>query len=248
MTWLAGWLVGIGVADLVAGAAGRGVAGQRAVVAVGCGTVAAVPAAGIAGGGPVEMLGVAAVVAITAAGWMTARRAVTVRACASVLAVAAALVGLMVAWALAAGSPSGAAGPPTPAQVPPPVLVLGLGVGLCLIGTANVVVRLLLRLADVDSLAAANRLRGGRVIGPLERLLLFGLGLAGAWTAAGLLAAAKSLLRLSELRRGNEIAGPPSSRDERMEFLSEYLLLGSLASWALAVAGVGTVVAGTLAG
>ncbi len=67
---------------------------------------------------------------------------------------------------------------------------------------------------------------GGRLIGRLERLLILMLVLAGQATAIGFLIAAKSILRF------NEIAG---SADRHV---SEYVIIGTLASfaWAIAVA------------
>lgn len=67
----------------------------------------------------------------------------------------------------------------------------------------------------------------GRWIGTIERLLIYLLVLMGEPGAAGLVLAAKSLLRFPE------ITGP----DSRLS--PEYVLVGSLASWlcAFAVAG-----------
>lgn len=242
MSALAGWLIGIGLADLVAGGGGQPVGMRRGAVAVAAG--------GLAGGAATIVewsvgagAAVAAAVAVTAAGWLTARTAASPRWAGSSLAVAVVLVGGAVAATVLTVRPSEA---PSAESLPPAQLdaagaLVLVGVALCLVGTANVAVRLLLRIADVNSVAAANRLRGGRVIGPLERLVLFGLGLAGGWIAAGFVLAAKSLLRLSELRAGGDPPGPSRGRDERVEVLSEYVLLGSLASWSLALAAVGVV-------
>lgn len=242
MSALAGWLIGIGVVDLVAGAGAQPVRARRGAMAVATGALAGAGAAAVD-----WSLGaaaaVAAAVAVTAAGWLTARTATSPRRAGASLATAGVLVGGAVGGTVAAVRPTLA---PTAASLPPAALdgagaLMLVGVALCLTGTANVVVRLLLRIADVDSVAVANRLRGGRVIGPLERLVLFGLGLAGGWIAAGFVLAAKSLLRLSELRAGDEPPDPSRGRDERIEVLSEYVLLGSLASWSLALAAVGVV-------
>jgi hypothetical protein len=58
----------------------------------------------------------------------------------------------------------------------------------------------------------------------LERLLIYVLMLIGAAAAAGLVVAAKSILRFPE------ISGKPAAIDP------EYVLIGSLASWLLAFA------------
>ena len=54
--------------------------------------------------------------------------------------------------------------------------------------------------------------------------MIFSLGLAGEPTAAALIVSAKSLLRFPELSRASEI-----------DAVTEYFLLGSLASWGLAL-------------
>jgi hypothetical protein len=67
-------------------------------------------------------------------------------------------------------------------------------------------------------------LRGGRAIGPLERLLVAGLTLAGAIGLAGAVFAAKGIVRFPEI-----------SRDGEGGSKAEYFLVGSLVSWALAL-------------
>jgi hypothetical protein len=66
--------------------------------------------------------------------------------------------------------------------------------------------------------------RGGRLIGKLERLLILILVLAGEAGAIGFLIAAKSILRF------NELAG------EADRHVSEYVIIGTLASFAWALA------------
>ena len=68
------------------------------------------------------------------------------------------------------------------------------------ISTANVIVRLLLDLVGVPASDNEKTLRGGRVLGPMERLLILGLGVGGSLTGAAIVVAAKSLLRFPELR------------------------------------------------
>ncbi len=92
--------------------------------------------------------------------------------------------------------------------------------GLLLTQPANWVVRNVLRLARHDAPQSQNR--AGRWIGAMERLLIYVLVLTGAAAAAGLVVAAKSILRFPE------ISGKPAAIDP------EYVLIGSLASWFLA--------------
>ncbi|MEX1037577.1 MAG: hypothetical protein WDZ96_01820 [Acidimicrobiia bacterium] len=87
---------------------------------------------------------------------------------------------------------------------------------------ANWLVRLVLRLVRVESPTDTNR--AGRWIGILERLLVFVLVISGQAAAAGIVVAAKSILRFPEI----------SSKPKQIA--PEYVLIGSLASWLLAFA------------
>lgn len=92
--------------------------------------------------------------------------------------------------------------------------------GLLVTIPSNWVVRQVLRLARHEAPPGENK--AGRWIGVLERLLIYVLMLIGAAAAAGLVVAAKSILRFPE------ISGKPAAIDP------EYVLIGSLASWFLA--------------
>lgn len=92
--------------------------------------------------------------------------------------------------------------------------------------TGNVVVRLVLQCAGSQPPADATTLRGGRVLGPLERTFLFALALSGDLTAAAVIVAAKGILRFPEIQR---------SRSGGVDALTEYFLIGSLTSWLLAL-------------
>lgn len=65
-------------------------------------------------------------------------------------------------------------------------------------------------------------LKGGRMIGPLERLFILALALAGQFTAIGAVIAAKGIIRFPEI-----------SKDDTGGSKAEYFLVGSFASWAL---------------
>ncbi|MCG7421705.1 hypothetical protein MHY29_02410 [Micrococcus sp. ACRRV] len=132
-----------------------------------------------------------------------------------------------------------------------PVGMALLGAGLVLVETANVVTRDVLRLAgrpstdDVhDADDDGEGLRGGRFIGPMERLLMAVLGLMAAWQVVAAIMAAKGIVRFPEIskdaRAGDAKGGP-------MGASAEEFLVGSLASWTLA-AGAGLVVHLALAG
>ncbi|ROP50285.1 MULTISPECIES: hypothetical protein [unclassified Rathayibacter] len=127
----------------------------------------------------------------------------------------------------------------------PPIAqaLLSGGAALFLLESANVVVRAALYRELPQPVAARSRfslrarfarpapqevrvpdLRGGRAIGPLERLLVAGLTLAGAIGLAGAVFAAKGIVRFPEI-----------SRDGEGGSKAEYFLVGSLVSWALAL-------------
>jgi hypothetical protein len=75
--------------------------------------------------------------------------------------------------------------------------------------------------------ARGATLRGGRLIGPLERLLIVLLALGGAQAIIAAVLAAKGIVRFPEI-----------SEDRRSGSKAEEFLIGSLASWALAAGSV----------
>lgn len=158
-------------------------------------------------------------------------------------------------------------GPLAPARV-----LLLTGLVLFNLATANVIVRLVLltigalRPSDVtranaEAAAAAaragqpappasrqpaDRLKGGRLLGPMERLVILGLGLAGQFGAAGLVIAAKGLLRFPEIQAAARSADPASTGAPSLtgtynggpagiDDVTEYFLVGSFVSWLIAL-------------
>jgi hypothetical protein len=124
-------------------------------------------------------------------------------------------------------------------SVDPTHAVLVTGVVLVQLVTGNQLVRLIL--GSVGAVRPAgepqpsDRLKGGRLLGPMERLLILGLGLAGQLAAATAVIAAKGIIRFPELNAQRRATNGGSTIDE----LTEYFLVGSFASWLLALAGVG---------
>lgn len=109
-----------------------------------------------------------------------------------------------------------------------------VGVTLVQLSTGNVIVRLVLTATGTVNPARhgqpddpEGRLKGGRLLGPMERLVIVGLGLAGHLTAASIVIAAKGLLRFPELQSKGE--------QERIHQLTEYFLVGSFVSWLVAL-------------
>jgi hypothetical protein len=111
------------------------------------------------------------------------------------------------------------------------LLLAALGVQL---STGNVLVRLVLATTGTVNPARHGfpddpeaQLKGGRLLGPMERVFILGLGIAGQLTAASIVIAAKGLLRFPELSSRRE--------QERIHQLTEYFLVGSFASWLVAL-------------
>lgn len=108
-------------------------------------------------------------------------------------------------------------------------VVVAAGALLLQLATANIVVRLLLDAVGVPATTNEKKLKGGRLLGPMERIFIVGLGAIGETTAAAIVVAAKGLLRFPELQAGTR-EGPSD--------VTEYFLVGSFASWLLGLAGV----------
>jgi hypothetical protein len=110
------------------------------------------------------------------------------------------------------------------------VVLLIAGCLLFLLESGNAVVRIALRAEMGERVLPASgeaptALKGGRLIGPLERILVFALTLAGAYTLLAAVLAAKGIVRFPEI-----------SRDGEGGDRAEYFLIGSLVSWVTALA------------
>jgi hypothetical protein len=122
--------------------------------------------------------------------------------------------------------------------VGPDRLMMVVGVVLLQLVTGNQLVRLLL--GSVGSIKpagqpqASDRLKGGRLMGPMERLLILGLGLAGQLAAATAVVAAKSIIRFPEINAQKARDNGGIGIDE----VTEYFLVGSFASWILTLGGL----------
>jgi hypothetical protein len=126
----------------------------------------------------------------------------------------------------------------------PTRIVLVAGVILLQVATGNQLVRLLL--GSVGSVKPAgepqpsDRLKGGRLLGPMERLLILGLGLAGQLAAASAVVAAKSIIRFPEINAQKARENGGIGIDD----VTEYFLVGSFASWIVALGGLALTAAG----
>lgn len=110
------------------------------------------------------------------------------------------------------------------ATVSIPAAALAFGVALFLVQSANVAVRRVLTGAGPGVLEEGERLKGGRILGPVERLAIFALALSGNVAAISAVIAAKGILRFPEI-----------SRDADSGLRAEYVLVGSFVSWGLAL-------------
>lgn len=272
MSVLAAWLVAVGAGDL-ARALARGPERDGRPWGIGVGLGVLVATAALAGLVTPADLALVALAAGGLAGWvLTSQHALAaVRGELTALAVLAGtgvLLVLLSGWASPAGGLlthwlawTGLTG------ADPPVGRLLLVTGLLLVQTAtgNAVVRLVLTrmgtLRPEDGRAqASDRLRGGRLLGAMERVVILGLGLAGEVTAASLVIAAKGLLRFPELQGARAWAAAPVWRHPRsgsagrvarraaalrvrreegrpgIDEITEYFLVGSFVSWLLALA------------
>lgn len=227
MTALTIWLLAAGTADIVVGT------GQpqpwRRVIGAAAGIGTAIVAAASLGATARSVATIAAPAALAVGCW-TAAQALRVRwvplALYGLVTVAFVVVGP--AWPPPDG---GAVGkwlddsPYASLRGPFEDVTYVLAVAVHLIGTSNVLVRLVLDNVSNEPLKAEGRLRGGRIIGPLERLLLFALVMADELTAIGFVVSAKAFLRFPEIR----------ASEKDIDEVTEYFLIGSATSWTLAL-------------
>ena len=127
---------------------------------------------------------------------------------------------------------------PGTGDVSPDRLLMVIGVVLLQFVTGNQLVRLVL--SSVGAVKpegqpqASDRLKGGRLLGPMERLLILGLGLAGQLAAATAVVAAKSIIRFPEINAQKARENGNIGIDD----VTEYFLVGSFASWIIALGGI----------
>ena len=230
------WLVVVGACDLLRAARDTTTALRRALIC-GIGVCLLVLLGLVAGMEGTEWPGLGLGWLVTFLVWVLASSAALQRG--SVVHRALAFVGLfggLVVTVVGGGVLDGGDQMPSPmggsllAELSPDRLVLVGGVCLFQLSSANVVVRLILDAVGVPATTNEKRLKGGRLLGPMERLFILGLGLAGQLTAAAVVVAAKGLLRFPELQRGVEAEGPSD--------VTEYFLIGSFASWLIALGGL----------
>ncbi len=108
--------------------------------------------------------------------------------------------------------------------VPVDQFVLGVGAFLFLLATSNRIVVLVLAATKEDTEVdeKPEPLKGGRFLGPMERLIVAASIVSGDLAGAGFVIAAKGLLRFPEISRENNGA--------KIDGLTEYFLVGTFTS------------------
>lgn len=243
-------LAALGWGDIVAtGLSGVPDGRRRAAVGAGAAGLAAATGAAVADLTPLTALGVIALAVAGFGAWSWGRLGTHRVGAAAALAALGATIG---AGIVLSGRWEGTDGglvadwlseiPFDFATAGPGSVVLALGTAVALLATGNGVVRMTLRAAGTEFERPSTVLRGGRVIGVLERLLVFGLAAGGQLAAAAIVASAKGILRFPELAK---LPATPTLADAsgdappvlgHADVVTEYFLLGSLTSWALALA------------
>lgn len=247
MTWLAVWLLGVGVTDLLRAVDAHPV--RRAAVPLGAVTVVGVGLlAGLTGGADLVALvgSVAPLVGWVALSERSLRRG---GGHAQALFVLGGTAAVLVATS---GFASPADGPlrdwvawadlPLAADGPLDHVLLVAGLFVANLATGNVIVRLVLvsvgamrpsaRTAEQREGEPSERLKGGRLLGPMERIFILGLGLAGQVTAASIVIAAKGLIRFPELQSAKDDG---TLKGDGIDQVTEYFLVGSFVSWLVAL-------------
>ena len=247
MSVLAAWLVGVALADLARGGdrfTRRGMRTASAVIAAVV-TVVVGLLAGLAHGSSLLLLLVGAALALA---WVLLSNRALGTGTGSGVAISVLGLGAAVPL-LQSGLTRPAAGPlaawldwttvPQLRDLSADRFLLLSALFLAQLSTGNALVRLVL--ASIGAIRPqglpqpSDRLRGGRLLGPLERVFILGLGLAGQVTAAGIVIAAKGLIRWPELRITARDLGDEREDHLSIDAVTEYFLVGSFVSWLLAM-------------
>jgi hypothetical protein len=235
MTLVATWLLSVALADIV-GAGSAQPRSRRAVLALLAGVGATLLLLLLLGTAPRSAAWLAAASSVPLAVWLRASREGSSGSWnpAWGLAVMAAVLCVLLATTAAAPEAAGALARwygdlavPALAGVPLERFLMGLAALAFLQATSNRLVRLVLRATGSPLGLGESTLRGGRLLGPMERTFLFGLALGGELTAAAVIVAAKGALRFPEIQAAERPSG--------VSGVTEYFLIGTLSSMLLAL-------------
>lgn len=232
MILLALALLGLGAADLVRWTPEK-VGSHRAIRAVVVGAAATTALAGLGGARFGQVLLVAAVSALVVAVWVSFDYVTLRKGSVAPLGWLAAVMAVLVA---ASGSADSISGPLERwyanlgfdfiGVISADQFVLGLSAVVFMTASGNRIVRLVLDAAGVSRRTSESALKGGRLLGPLERLIVFAIVLAGDPAAAAIVITGKGLLRFPEIRTEARQPGPDS--------VTEYFLIGTFVSLLIA--------------
>jgi hypothetical protein len=225
-------LIGFGLADLLRWSPGPASV-SRAVGAVIVGILGTVAVAALSGASSGQVLAVAAVSLVVLGLWvgfdysqLKAAPGLPLAWMAAVLAVLFALGGSVDPISGPLERWYGQLGFGFVATIAIDQFVLGLGAVLFMTASGNRVVRLTLDAAGISWQRSESAHPGGRVLGPLERLIVFAIVLAGDLAAAAIVITGKGLLRFPEIR--------DESRDPGPDAATEYFLIGTFTSLVIA--------------
>ncbi len=233
MTLVAAWLLSVGVADAVTSSLDNSLGRRRALLGVLSGAGSALLLLALCGAALRAALLLAAGFGLALALWLwTSRRAISrSRRTRWPLVVMVTSLAVLLATSGSAPPAAGVLGDwyqglaiPVLERVPVERFLVGLGSTAYLQVTANVLVRLALTAAGTSVQVQESTLKGGRLLGPMERTFLFGLTLAGELTAAAVIVAAKGALRFPEIQSAPGASG-----------VTEYFLIGTLSSLLVAL-------------
>lgn len=245
------WLLSIGTADAVASLSGQPPSsGVRAWLGIVLGSSVSCLLAFLAGGPGGAVAIVSCVSIVSCIAWILPRRATGTTPQRSLILLWSAFSAFLVMLLFAGAWPAFSGGllerwlnsSPFPSirSLAVERMLLSIGIVSVLQATGNGLVRLVLAAVATPTEKLEKKLKGGRIIGPMERTLMFGFTLSGEPLAAALVVSAKGLLRFPEIQRSGET--PPNSPGDfaprPVDEITEYVLVGSLASWILALAPV----------
>lgn len=247
-------LLAVAVGDLVSGGlAGEPHSRRRVVIGIAVATLVAVPGATWLLTEWADVLWSSGLALAATSAWLISKRPRRSGGGSPRLALIVLAVAVVTAMVLAEGEVDGGRIDAWLARSPFGLLatattgeaVLLAGIVLFLASPANAIVRAALTITGTRWERSAQTIRGGRLIGVLERWLILGLAVAGEPTAAALVVSAKSLLRFPELSRvSSEPADGSGSGPAEIDTVTEYFLLGSLLSWTIALASAALLLGG----
>lgn len=123
--------------------------------------------------------------------------------------------------------------------------VLAIGAAVFLLASANRMVRFTLVATAPSLLRGEDTMRGGRLLGPMERMIVAAAVVSGGVAGAGFVIAAKGLLRFREIRSSDPPSGDGQPRDggpsedstqPKVDEITEYFLVGTFTSVLIAAA------------